>query len=115
MSVTTTGPPSSTAPASGKRLQMGDMLFKLLCLFAALSVPVLTLLMVLFLTVQAWPAIGQFGPRFLVSTSWDKPGRQLGALPFIYGTLMTAFVAMALAVPLGVGAAAYLSEIATGT
>src|SRR5260370_494460 len=118
MSVTSgpsTGLPSRSSPAAGPRFQLGDFIFKWFCLLAALSVPVLTVLMVVFLTFQALPAIRQFGPRFLMVSSWDKVGRHLGALPFVYGSRVTSFVAMVLAIPLGVGAAAYLSEIATGT
>jgi phosphate transport system permease protein len=94
--------------------QLGDRAFRLISLLAALSVPALTVLMVVFLTLQALPSIERFGARFLVDTSWDKDHRELGALPFIYGTVVTSLVAMALAVPLGVGAAAFLSEVASG-
>src|SRR5262249_19513190 len=45
---------------------------------------------------------------------WDADKGQFGALPFIVGTLLTSAIAMAVAVPLGVGAAAFLAEIAGG-
>jgi phosphate transport system permease protein len=94
---------------------VGDWIFHLLSLLAALSVPVLTVVMVVYLTKQALPAIQRFGARFLIDTTWNKDEGQLGALPFIYGTVVTSLMAMLVAVPLGVGAAAYLSEVASGT
>jgi phosphate transport system permease protein len=119
MSVTPDAAPGAAHPGSAashaRWQELGDRVFKVVCLLAALSVPALTVLMVVFLTAQSLPSISRFGLRFLVDTDWDKPGRHLGALPFIYGTLVTSAVAMALAVPLGVGAAAFLSEIASGT
>jgi phosphate transport system permease protein len=65
------------------------------------------------LTYQAWPALVRFGElRILTSSDWDPPNDAYGALLFVYGTVATSLIAMLVAVPLGVGAAAYLSEIA---
>jgi phosphate transport system permease protein len=63
------------------------------------------------LTWQAWPAIQHFGFRFLVNANQGGV-EEMGALPFIYGTLVTSTIAMLIAVPLGVGTAAFLAEIA---
>src|SRR5262249_16170181 len=52
------------------------------------------------------------GWGFLVSTNWDPVQGQFGALPFIYGTLVTSALALIIAVPLGVGAAIFLAELA---
>jgi phosphate transport system permease protein len=71
----------------------------------------LAILLVVFLVIQAAPAMGHYGLQFLINT--NKEG-QFGALPFIYGTLVTSFIAMLIAVPLGIGAAAFLAEIAPG-
>src|SRR2546425_8379491 len=60
----------------------------------------------------AWPAIQRFGWRFLVTSVWDPVAEQFGALPFVYGTLVSSFLAMLIAVPLGIGAAVYLAELA---
>jgi len=53
-----------------------------------------------------------FGWRFLWSTVWDPVADKFGAAPFIYGTLLTSFLALLLAVPLGLGAAIFLAEMA---
>jgi phosphate transport system permease protein len=60
----------------------------------------------------AGPALHAFGFRFLTGTEWDPITDHYGALPYLYGTLVTSLLAMLLAVPVGVGAAAYLAEIA---
>src|SRR6202050_1996234 len=49
---------------------------------------------------------------FLTGKTWDPVAEQFGALPFIYGTVLTSLIALLIAVPLGVGAAIFLSELA---
>lgn len=66
------------------------------------------------LTVGAWPAIRKFGPAFFATSTWDPVAGDFGALPFVYGTLVSSAVALALAVPLGLGVAIFLSELAPG-
>ena len=53
-----------------------------------------------------------FGWKFLIGRVWDPVAGQFGALPFLYGTLLTSALALLIAVPLGVGAAIFLSELA---
>jgi phosphate transport system permease protein len=57
-------------------------------------------------------AIREFGLRFLFTSVWDPVAGEFGALPFIYGTLVSSALAMVIAVPLGLGAAIYLAELA---
>jgi phosphate transport system permease protein len=57
----------------------------------------------------AWRALGFW--RFLGSSEWDPVQSQFGALPFMYGTLMTSAIAIAVAVPASVGLALFLSEM----
>jgi phosphate transport system permease protein len=54
----------------------------------------------------------QFGWNFLVTSRWDPVSEHFGALPFIYGTLVTSALSLVLALPLGVGAAIFLAELA---
>jgi phosphate transport system permease protein len=93
---------------------LGDQIFKGAGRVAALAVPAVVVLMVIFLTLRSWPTLQAFGPSLLFESTWDPDKGQFGALPFIVGTLLTAAIAMAVAVPLGVGAAAFLAEIAGG-
>lgn len=97
---------------SARFLQVGDYIFRSLCLCAALAVPTLAALVLLFLVRESVPSIRQFGVQFFVTSDWDTNQLQFGAVTFIYGTLATSFLAMTLAVPVAVASAAFLSEIA---
>ena len=77
----------------------------------AWSIPTLFFLILLCLFWAAWPAIFKNGPQFLWGTTWDPVAETFGALPFIYGTIMSSLLALLIAVPLGLGAAIFLSEI----
>jgi phosphate transport system permease protein len=103
----------STLPQPTSPRVTADGLFRLLCRSAAVLVLVLAAGLVTVLLVESWPFLRAAGPGFLVDTVWDRQGR-FGALPFVFGTLATSFLAMLIAVPLGVGCAAYLAEIAPG-
>lgn len=89
-----------------------DRLFKGLCALAALSVLVVTVMLAAFLVKQAWPAIARLGLGFLVRTGWDPVHDHYGALAFVWGTLTTSAIAMLVAVPLSIGTAAFMAEIA---
>ena len=80
-------------------------------LFAA-SVVLVTLLLVLELWQGSVLARHKFGFNFFRTSVWDPIFDQFGALPFIYGTLVTAGVSLLIAVPLGIGAAIFLAELA---
>lgn len=80
-------------------------------LFAA-SVFLVTVFLVYELWIHSGPSRAKFGFRFLTSKTWDPVAEQFGALPFIYGTVLTSFLALLISVPLGVGAAIFLSELA---
>lgn len=56
--------------------------------------------------------IDKFGWRFLVTSTWDPVTEQYGALPFIYGTLVSSLIALLIGVPLSIGTAIYLTDLA---
>lgn len=95
-----------------RRGNVGDIIYRVLAYAFGLSFLFLTLWIIFQLAFQALPAFQEFGFRFLWSTQWDPVQSQFGALPAIQGTLVTAFVAMILAGPIGIGIAAFLVEIA---
>lgn len=68
--------------------------------------------MVLKLIGDAWESITHFGSDFLTSTVWNPKEDMYTALPFVFGTLMTSAIAMLIGVPLSIGIAIYLSELA---
>lgn len=64
------------------------------------------------LFVGAWPAIKTFGARFLVASTWDPVAGRFGALPFIFGTVVTSAIAIIIASVVGILGATYLAEFA---
>ncbi len=90
----------------------GDLLFQRLLAGMAGMVLLITGAITISLTVAAWPAIERFGLRFLVTSTWNPVSGRFGALPFVYGTLVSSGIALMLAVPLGLGVAIFLSELA---
>jgi phosphate transport system permease protein len=93
--------------------QHGDRVFRLLTGAAALAVLALVLAIGLKLWQQSALSRQAFGLTFLVTSSWDPAVDQsFGALPFIAGTLVTSLVALVVAVPLSLGVAIFLAELA---
>ncbi len=76
----------------------------------ALAIAAVLLWIALEVAIEAFPAIQRYGLGFLFSTAWNPVAEEYGALPQIYGTLVTAFIALLLAVPIGVGTAIVISE-----
>jgi phosphate transport system permease protein len=76
----------------------------------AIAVGVLLFAIGLLILVQSWPAIQQFGLSFLWTSAWNPVNNTYGALPMIYGTLLSSAIALLIAVPLGIGTAIFLSE-----
>ena len=92
--------------------RFGDKAFEWLTLAMALSVLALVILVGWQLWRGSTLAIQKFGFHFLTTSIWDPVAEQFGALPFVYGTLVSSFIALLLAVPLGIATAAYLTELA---
>ncbi|HUH85063.1 MAG TPA: phosphate ABC transporter permease subunit PstC [Stellaceae bacterium] len=63
------------------------------------------------LVIGAAPALQKFGWRFLAGSAWNPVTENFGALPAIYGTLVTSLIAMVIAIPLGFGIAVFLTEL----
>lgn len=94
---------------------VGNTLFFALSVVAGITVLVVLMAVVAQLVVDAQLSIKTFGIGFLTSTTWDPVAEQFGALPFIYGTVVSSLLAMVLAVPLSIGAAIFLVDVARGT
>jgi phosphate transport system permease protein len=92
--------------------RFGDRAFEWLTLAMASAVVVLVILIGWELWVGSSLAIKKFGFHFLATSTWDPVAEQFGALPFIYGTLVSSAIALIIAVPLGIATAAYLTELA---
>ena len=94
------------------RLRDGDEIARIITFLFAASVVLVTLLLIYELWQESYLPRHKFGLRFLVTSVWDPILDQFGALPFVYGTLVTSAVALIIAVPLGIGAAIFLAELA---
>ena len=90
-----------------------DAVYRRLLTAVAASVFLIALLIVFETLRGSMPAITTYRVRFLGTSEWDPVMEKFGALPYIFGTLVTSALAMALAVPPCLGAAIYLSELAS--
>ncbi len=106
----------ATAQRSMGRTQrhrrFGDRIFANLTLFFALVVVAVLVGMIIALNFDAWPAIRKFGLDFIGGTSWNAVTEQFGALPAIYGTLLSSAIGLIISVPISLGAAIFLVELA---
>jgi phosphate transport system permease protein len=114
---TTTTTVPSPGPVAGSRsflsrLREGDEIARLVTFLFAASVVLITVLLVFELWQGSSLSRHKFGFGFFHTSVWDPIFDQFGALPFIYGTLVTAAVSLVIAVPLGIGAAIFLAELA---
>ncbi len=92
--------------------RFGDKAFEWLTLGMALAVILLVFLIGWQLARGSTLAIQKFGFHFLTTSTWDPVAEQFGALPFIYGTVVSSLIALLIAVPLSIGTAVYLTELA---
>ena len=92
-------------------IRMGDRLFPRAALICALIVVAILINILIILFIQAWPAIRGTGASFFVSSTWDPVKNAYGALPAIYGTLVSSLLALLIAVPISLGAAIFLVEL----
>jgi len=95
-----------------RRLQRGDDIAHGIGLLCATSIIAITCLLVYELWINSAPARLKFGFDFLVTSTWDPVTGHYGALPFIFGTVITSVLALLVGIPLGVGAAIFLAELA---
>jgi len=92
--------------------QLADGLFGLLVGLLGLGVLGLAVAIGINLASGAGPALGRFGPVFFSRSVWDPVREEFGALPFIYGTLATSFLALLLGAPVALATAVFLAELA---
>lgn len=93
-------------------IRLGDVLFRGISVIAALAATILLFWIAYKVFDLAWPAIAEFGLSFVWTEAWDPVTDQYGALAFVYGTVVTSFIALLLATPLSIAIALFLTEIA---
>ncbi len=103
-------PPPLAGTSRQRRRISGDRIFRAIAYGAAGLILVIAGIFIIALFIPALPAITRFGLGFFVSQTWDPVRSQFGALPAIYGTLVTSAIALVIAFPVGLGAALFLAE-----
>jgi phosphate transport system permease protein len=107
-------PDVDAAAARGKmlhRLRWRDDVFRQLTRAAAIGVLILLGAVIVSLIIGAIPALSTFGFKFLIDDRWNPVTDKFGALAPIYGTIVTSFLAMLIAVPVGLLIAVFLTEL----
>ena len=107
-------PPIGRAPKTTRQslTGIGDSLFKNLTLIFALSILGIASAIAWELFRNSALSRHAFGWSFLTQQIWDPVAENFGALPFVFGTLVSSALALLIAVPLGVGVAIFLAELA---
>jgi phosphate transport system permease protein len=90
---------------------IGDRIFRGFVILCAVAIMAIVGLIVLELLRESRPSMIKFGFKFLTKQIWDPVAEDFGALPFIYGTIVSSVVALIIAVPLSVGTALFLTEL----
>lgn len=103
-------------PEGGHRRVAGassrsDRAFAAIGAGAAITLGVLVLVMTGAVVIVAWPSIVTIRGAFLSSTLWDPSRAELGALSFVWGTLVTSVIALLIAVPIGLGVSVFLTDL----
>jgi phosphate transport system permease protein len=94
------------APAAPKTIDR----YRTFTAFVSCAAPAALIVIVLTLLQQALPAITHYGATFLVRTAWNPVTLDFGALPYIYGTVVTSAIAIAIALPVGLAVSLFLAE-----
>jgi phosphate transport system permease protein len=90
----------------------GDLIFENTTRFLAFVVLSVTFLMAYTMIQESMPSIKAFGLNFLTTTIWDPVSDKYGSLTYVFGTLYTSFISLMISIPLSIGVAVFLSEIA---
>jgi phosphate transport system permease protein len=94
-----------------KESRFADATFRVILILSALVVVAIVGLILFELISKSRLSMTKFGMPFLIKSIWDPVAEEFGALPFVYGTLVSSLVALVIAVPLSVGTALFLTEI----
>ncbi|HSI88475.1 MAG TPA: phosphate ABC transporter permease subunit PstC [Pyrinomonadaceae bacterium] len=89
---------------------IGDTIYRVILLAAASSILILVAAIVFMMVQSSMPSITRFGLGFLTGAEWAPAQETFGALPFIWGTLVSSIIAIILAVPVSLGIAVFLVE-----
>ncbi|MCP5412836.1 MAG: phosphate ABC transporter permease subunit PstC [Alphaproteobacteria bacterium] len=111
ISLTQTNADFAARAETARKAGAGDTRFRLVALGAAFVVVLVFAGVIISLLAGAMPAIKAFGLSFVWTEAWSPTEEEFGALASVYGTLVTSFLAMLIAVPVGIGIAIFLTEL----
>ena len=103
-------PHQSTIPPRSAGNVWAERIFVNLTQIFAIAVAGVLVAIAIQVAIGAWPAIKEYGLSFMIESAWDPVSQTYGALPMIYGTLVSSGIALLLAFPIGVGTAIFLQE-----
>ena len=104
--------PAAPGAIERRGIRLGDLLFRGVAAVAAMGVTAVLGFLTYKVFALAWPAIQKYGLSFIWTEGWNPNTNVYGALVFIYGTIMTALIALLLATPLSIAIALFLTELA---
>jgi len=102
--------PTTANDAPARRLN-GDLIFRTITTIFAFSILIILAIMLVEMTVESLPSLRKFGWRFIIGREWDAVQGIFGALPYLYGSVVSSVLALLLATPLSIGAAIFITEI----
>jgi len=111
-SVSKSTPKPSSIPPASSLARFGDKIYGAVIFLASLSIFGIILWLFWQLTGASLPSIRHFGLSFVTGSEWDEVSSSYHVLPYIFGTLFSSAIALLLAVPVSIGAAIFLSELA---
>ncbi len=112
MSVADLTPEATRRPFAGRRVRLGDLSLQGVAGTAAAAATFLVLLIAYKIVRGAQPAISQYGADFVTRVAWDPVKEVFGAGSFLFGTALTSLIALAIAAPLALAIALFLTELA---
>ena len=94
-----------------RKQRMQDFIFHKVTLSFASLVLIVLAGIIISLIITSWPTFAKYGPGFFFRNEWDVVNSEFGGLDSIYGTLVTAFIALLIAVPVSFGISVFLTEM----
>ena len=104
-------PPQPKVRSASTGTKAAEVGFRYMTLACSLSVLAILVLIVMELVLQSRMSLAKFGFQFFIGSAWDPVSGEFGALPFVYGTVVSSLLALLIAVPLAVGVAVFLTEM----
>ncbi len=104
-------PATTTDNDAPEKKLNGDLIFRWITTLFAFSILFILAVMLVEMAHESLPSIRKFGWKFITGSDWDAVQGVFGALPYLYGSVVSSVLALLLATPLSIGAAIFITEI----